>query len=186
MGQIHILPLLEIKAETRAQLLEAIEQQVQWPAAIEALEFDPRFAFDQIRGQYHSSQILLGLHSKLYRPQDKIIAIVPFDLYIPILTYVFGEAQLDGPAAVVSLFRLRPEFYGLPPVPARVVERLIKESIHELGHTFGLRHCPQPECVLHASTYVEEIDLKSHTFCPDCSALLQAAQAKRRTAAPAG
>lgn len=176
MGRIHIVPLLEIKPDTQSRLLGAIQQQVNWPAVFLPLEFDPRFAFDQIRGQYHSSQILLGLNSKLASAQDKILAIVPFDLFIPILTFVFGEAQLEGPAAVVSLLRLRPEFYGLPPAPALVVERLVKESIHELGHTFGLRHCQQQGCVLNASTYVEEIDLKSDLFCPGCALILKERQ----------
>jgi archaemetzincin len=178
MGRIHILPLLEIKPETRARLQEAIHEQVHWPVEIGSFEFDPHYAFEQIRGQYHSSQILLGLRNRIPANADKILAIVPFDLFIPILTFVFGEAQLDGPAAVVSVFRLRPEFYGLPPAPSLVVDRLIKESIHELGHTFGLRHCRQVECVLNASTYVEEIDLKHHAFCPDCAELLKEQQRK--------
>ncbi len=176
MGRIHIVPLLELKPDTQTQLLTAIQHQVNWSAGRLALDFDPGFAFDQIRGQYHSSQILLGLNSKLASTEDKILAIVPFDLFIPILTFVFGEAQLDGPAAVVSTTRLRPEFYGLPPAPERIVARLIKESIHELGHTFGLRHCQHPGCVLNASTYVEEIDLKSSRFCPICARLLQERQ----------
>ena len=183
MGRIHIVPLLEIKPETRPRLLDAISREMHWPAQITSVDFDPAYALDQTREQYHSSQILLGLRNKFPSPSDKVLAIVPFDLFIPILTFVFGEAQLDGPAAVVSIFRLRPEFYGLPPAPDLIVDRLIKESIHELGHTFGLRHCRQLECVLSASTYVEEIDLKSHAFCPACVELLREQQRKETTAA---
>jgi archaemetzincin len=177
MGRIQIVPLLEIKPDTRSILIEAISKEVHWPAEIATAEFDARYALDQTREQYHSSQILLGLRNKFFTSPDKVLAIVPFDLFIPILTFVFGEAQLDGPGAVVSIFRLRPEFYGLPSSPMLVVDRLIKESIHELGHTFGLRHCRHMECVLNASTYVEEIDLKSHSFCDACKEELQARQA---------
>ena len=179
MGSIHIVPLLEIKPETQSRLLETIHQEMHWPASISSIEFDPRYAYDETRGQYHSSQILLGLRNQSVQGSDKIMAIVPFDLFIPILTFVFGEAQLDGPAAVVSVFRLRPEFYGLPPSPVITVDRLIKESIHELGHTFGLRHCRQMECVLNASTYVEEIDFKSSAFCSACAHELQKNQLQR-------
>ena len=87
------------------------------------------------------------------------------DLFIPILTYVFGEAQLDGIGAVVSLHRLNNQFYGLPEDTGLMHDRLLKEAVHELGHTFGLLHCFQPGCVLNASTYVEDIDQKSRELC---------------------
>ncbi len=174
MPRVQVVPLLELKTETRDRLFTAIEQQTTWPAELMLLPFDPQYAYDVAREQYHSSQLLLGLKNKSDLNDDKILAIVPFDLFIPILTFVFGEAHLNGPCAIVSIYRLRPEFYGLPPAPGLVVERLVKECIHELGHTFGLRHCKNMGCVLNASTYVEEIDLKTHEFCEDCrGALLQ-------------
>ncbi len=168
MSCVYIVPLLELRPQTRQRLCVAIEQQTFWSAELLDVPFDGQFAYDQVREQYHSSQILLGLKNLIKPGTDKILAIVPFDLFIPILTFVYGEAHLDGPAAVVSIYRLRPEFFGLPPAPELVVERLIKESIHELGHTFGLRHCRNRGCVLNASTYVEEIDLKTHEFCAAC------------------
>jgi archaemetzincin len=98
----------------------------------------------------------------------RILAVTSVDLFIPVLTYVFGEAQLGGPAAVVSTNRLRSEKYGLPPDPETLISRLEKEAVHELGHTFGLFHCSEPACVMHASTYVEEIDPKEASFCATC------------------
>ena len=95
------------------------------------------------------------------------------DLYVPVLTFVFGEAQLEGRAAVVSSYRLRDELYGLPKNPERLKERLEKEAIHELAHTFGLIHCREPECVMHSYTYAEEIDFKSKNFCKACSTQLE-------------
>ena len=95
------------------------------------------------------------------------------DLYVPVLTYVFGEAQLDGKAAVVSTHRLRDELYGLPQNPQKLRERLEKEAVHELGHTFGLIHCPKPNCVMYTSTYAEEIDFKPMNFCETCFSLLK-------------
>ena len=96
------------------------------------------------------------------------------DLYIPVLTFVFGEAQLADGGAVVSTHRLRQEFYGLPANPELLHVRLLKEALHELGHTYGLRHCPDYTCVMSASNGVERIDLKQAEFCTHCAQLMPA------------
>ena len=105
------------------------------------------------------------------RPADAFdarrVRLADVDLFIPILTFVFGEAQLDGAAAVVSTARLRTN-HGTSNMRL-LISRLAKECVHELGHTFGLYHCHQFECVMRSSTYVEEIDLKRAGFCPACA-----------------
>ena len=130
--------------------------------------FDLEMAFDKSRGQYNSTILLRMLLQKAPDSADYILGVAGVDLFIPVLTYVFGEAQLDGRAAVVSTQRLRPDVYGLPDDDELLFNRLLTESIHELGHCFGLIHCHVAECVMHASTYVEEVDLKSTAFCPSC------------------
>ena len=90
------------------------------------------------------------------------------DLYVPILTFVFGEAEVGGARAVVSFHRLRQEFYGLPGNPELERERLLKEAVHELGHTLELTHCDDYRCAMAPSHSVEWIDLKESVFCPDC------------------
>jgi archaemetzincin len=96
------------------------------------------------------------------------LGIVSSDLFIPILTFVFGEAQLHGACALVSTFRLRQEFYGLPADLELLKERLLKESAHELGHTLGIAHCDDYNCVMAPSHGIEWIDLKKRSFCPLC------------------
>jgi archaemetzincin len=131
--------------------------------------FDPERSFDPSRSQYNSTHLLTSL---LDHPpaggEAKILGVTGVDLFVPVLTYVFGEAELGGRAAVVSLHRLCPEAYGLPPDPALLGERLLKEAVHELGHTLGLTHCQDSTCVMHPATYAEEIDLKSASFCLGC------------------
>ena len=129
---------------------------------------DPAFALDHSRKQYNSS-LLLGKLVETH-PKDalRILGVTDLDLFIPILTFVFGEAQLNGPAAIVSIHRLSNEFYGLPRDDTKLQERLEKETIHELGHTFGLLHCRNDRCVMNTSTYVENIDIKPPTFCQSC------------------
>ena len=159
-------------------LADAIQRMVGWPVVVEPIEFDHSYAYHPERHQYHSSQILLGVKNLIPTDQDKVLAVTDLDLFIPILTFVFGEAQLDGPTAVISTFRLRPEYYGLPKNSELVLDRMIKESVHEIGHTFGLVHCWNSGCVLNVSTYVEEIDLKNAEFCPDCKKQLDQAHLK--------
>jgi archaemetzincin len=130
--------------------------------------FDPELPFDPSRGQYNSTLFLAQLLRGLDPGASKVLGVTSVDLFVPVLTFVFGEAQLDGKAAVVSAHRLRNEAYGLPPDEAVFLERLDKEALHELGHTYGLVHCTNPNCVMRSSTYVEEIDLKAADFCPPC------------------
>jgi archaemetzincin len=138
-----------------------------------AVNFDR--AFDQSRSQHNSTALLAQLINSSLSPNEKIILIVDVDLYIPVLTFVFGEAQLNGVAAIVSTHRLRNQFYGLPEDDALMQARVQKEVVHELGHTFGLYHCRQFECVMRSSTYVEEIDLKQVRPCDSCRQLLSEA-----------
>ena len=98
----------------------------------------------------------------------RVLGVTGLDLYMPILTFVFGEAQLNNTCAIVSAYRLRQEFYGLPQDSGLLYERLLKEALHELGHTFGLTHCRTYDCVMAASHAVERIDLKGSQFCGDC------------------
>ena len=128
----------------------------------------PARAFNVSRQQYSSTEILAGLATRIIPGSSRLLAVTPSDLYVPVLTFVFGEAQLEGRCAVVSTCRLRQEFYGLPPDASLESARLLKETVHELGHTFGLAHCDKYECVMAPSHAVEWIDLKGSKFCPTC------------------
>lgn len=134
---------------------------------------DLKLFFSAERKQYHSTLILAHILSLIPEDGTKIVGITNVDIYIPILTFLFGEAQLGGKGAIVSSFRLRNPFYGLPEDKALQHNRLVKEILHELGHTLGLIHCPNYECVMHSSTYVEDIDLKRDQFCPNCQDALK-------------
>jgi archaemetzincin len=125
-------------------------------------------AFDPLRQQYNSSYLLSELIARPLADGEKVLGVAEVDLFIPILTFVFGEAQLEGPGAIVSAHRLNNKFYGLPENQTLLTQRIVKEPIHELGHTFGLLHCSSPGCVLNSSTYVEDIDQKSDELCPQC------------------
>jgi archaemetzincin len=174
MNAIHILPLggasMDLIETIRPPLASAFGAAVETRKA----DLDLEQFYDGVRTQYNSTRILLRV-KELCRAAGtesgaKTLAVVPYDLFIPILTYIFGEAEVGGNAAVVSYYRLAPERYGLPPDRALLEKRFLKEAVHELGHAHALIHCPSQECVMHSSSYVEEIDLKGVRFCPECAA----------------
>lgn len=137
----------------------------------------PREAWDARRGQYETGRILKWLESR-HAEAAKVLGLTDVDLFIPILTFVFGEAQLGGRAAVVSTARLA------APSGSRtgrlLEERLRKEALHEIGHAYGLVHCGHPGCVMGRSPGVKEIDLKTLSFCSDCRLLYEEANPHAR------
>lgn len=137
---------------------------------------NPENFYDPRRKQYHSTKILKEMLDELPADASKMMGIISCDLFIPILTFVFGEAQLNGNVGIVSFARLQQEFYGLPPNQALLQRRLIKEIKHELGHTFGLIHCSLRECVMSVANNIADVDAKGFTFCEGCNELLRRSQ----------
>ncbi len=164
-----LLVTIEFTGEREIERLrDQLEARFHTEVNVSRSDFDCRAFLDLHRNQYSSSAIIERLEQYLPAAASKVLAVTGLDLYIPVLTFVFGEARLNGQCAVVSSYRLDNKFYGLPDNPALLQERLLKEAIHELGHTYGLLHCHNPECVMKSSTYVEEIDFKSSRFCDKC------------------
>ena len=121
--------------------------------------------FDPSRGQYDAVKIMQQFEQD-NPPLTLICSTV--DLFIPIFTFVFGLAKLNGRVAIISSHRLNNKYYGLPEDDYLLGDRLLKEAIHELGHLAGLRHCPQYNCVMASSATMEDIDVKSNQFCTVC------------------
>ena len=174
MGAILVLPLPGAEPAALERLALEIEAVLHRPAWVGDPVRNVDIAYDPGRDQYNSRRLLELLRGMVPEGVDRVLGVTHLDLFVPVLTFVFGEAQLEGPAAVVSSFRLDNRFYGLPDAAATLQARLEKEAIHELGHTYGLLHCTDQLCVMRSSTYVEQIDLKRRTFCMDCGRIILA------------
>lgn len=168
MTALHILRLGPFDAELAALVAHRLRDE--FAVAVELLPevADPAFAFHPERQQYHSSELLTWLEKRTRPEAWRLLALTTHDLYIPILTFVFGEARLGPGAALVSTHRLDEAFYGLPADANLLYERLLRECVHELGHTLGLRHCDDYQCAMAGSPGVEYIDLKEAHLCDPC------------------
>jgi len=170
MKLLQLLPIGSVDDGLLKDLRPAVEEILFVPCKVLPVRLDPEFAFHGERQQYHSSEILQRMQSFLTADSWRVLGLAAVDLYIPILTFVFGEAQMGGPCALLSAHRLRQEFYGLPPDHELLRQRLIKEAVHEVGHTLNLTHCDDYRCVMASSHAVEWIDIKESALCAACRA----------------
>jgi archaemetzincin len=168
MSSIHLVPVGPPDGAVLERLRRGLQDAMRVACEVLPVSLDPAPFLHAQRQQYHSTQIIGALGGFVHNGGWRLLGVTSLDLYMPILTFVFGEAQLTGQCCVVSSKRLAQQFYGLPPDPELFADRLLKESVHELGHTLGLTHCQDYGCVMAASHSVEWIDLKGASFCQAC------------------
>ncbi len=169
MKSIELIPLAAGAQLSLPVLAADVADVLKLPVHVSTLRIDMEKAYDSSRRQYHSTRVLALLLEHAPPGLSHLLGVTALDLFVPVLTYVFGQAQLGNRAAVFSYHRLRNEQYGMAPSQELLQDRALKEALHELGHTFGLRHCFDHPCAMNTSTYVEDIDLKPAQFCTTCS-----------------
>ena len=171
MMVLRVAPMEALDEALLAAVMESLRHgygiQVERRAALGK----PAFAWDGARGQYSAPLILRRLLDGAAAGSDKLLAVTGQDLYIPMLSFVYGQAQLGGRVAVVSLARLRTEYYGLPGDEELLRVRARKEALHEVGHLLGLVHCPDASCAMALATGIRQLDQKQPSLCAGCAAL---------------
>jgi archaemetzincin len=165
--RITLVPIGQVDESILTVISQGLREAFGRACVIAAPLPHPDYAHDQRRGQYLADVVLAQLGC-LDLPAERWLGLVDVDLYTPRLNFVFGQARMGGPAAVIALPRLRQGFYGLPDDEALFHQRAIKEAIHELGHTYGLSHCRNPRCVMSFSNSLYDVDKKERNFCPSC------------------
>lgn len=155
------------------QLAERISRRVGLPCQLDPHGPLPELKALPGRSQWDARPLLEWLAARV-APRELVLGLTGRDLGLPIFSHVFGLAQDGGSVAVVSLARLDPAFDGLPPDPERPLRRTLGEALHELGHLAGLKHCPEPACLMRFAGTVEKADARGQVFCPACHARLPA------------
>jgi archaemetzincin len=165
--EIQLIPRGPVPEEVllflKSGLAAGLEAQVSVAPAMPL----PGDAYEASRRQHRAEAFVHGLPAPP-AARRLALAVTGVDLYVPGLNFVFGLADTRRRAAVISLARLNPEFYGLQENPRLLKERALKEAVHELGHLLGLEHCPDPACIMFFSNTLAETDRKGPGFCPSC------------------
>lgn len=171
-GEVLLVPIGEVEAGLMAWLAKELAAALGCPVTVGEPIPLPQRGYDPDRRQYQGESMLAVLRA-VPAPAGRVLGLADVDCYAPGLNFIFGQATLRGREAFVALPRLRPSFYGLPDDPTLFRQRVLKEAVHELGHTWGLKHCPDPRCVMHFSNTLHDTDVKGATFCPRCQPHIQ-------------
>jgi len=165
---IFLVPVKFSNTALLSSVVEELSHKFKGGIKIFDINLDINNSYSDERAQYFSTQIIADAIKKTDDLNGKVLILTEADLYIPVLTFVFGEAQLNGKHSIVSVCRLHEEFYSEITDENLLKERTMKEILHELGHNFGLKHCADWDCVMHSSTSIEEVDIKGNYYCKKC------------------
>ena len=168
MREISIVPINAIDAGVLTRLSLCLEERFLATAVVRSTLPVPKSALNSARGQLFFGSLVSRLSSAYETREDVVLGITDYDLYKTSHQFVFGSASEAQRCAVVSLHRLRSEYYGDQPDENALFQRLLKESVHEIGHALGLRHCYNARCAMYYSNSVFDTDNKHSHFCEQC------------------
>jgi archaemetzincin len=181
MTPLGLVPMLTpVAGELVEPVMDAISETLEdvFPVHVERMSpvTAPAAAYESARRQHSAPVVLQSVLAAYPQGPAKLLAVIGGDLFIPMLSFVFGQAQLGGRAGVISVARLVPAFYGYPADDGLVLRRARTVALHETGHLFGLVHCQTPDCAMRLATNIHQFDLKRAVLCPGCASILRETQ----------
>ena len=168
MKVILIIPIGNPDQDVIRSISEALSGTFHMKVATSKGMNIPENSCNSRRRQHHATTILKEMLAEKPGEFDLMLGVTDADLYVPELNFVFGEADVFSGATIISLARLRQEFYGLPAHRRLFHERASKEAIHEIGHACGLDHCHDRKCIMYFSNSIRDTDRKGPGFCRAC------------------
>ena len=165
MRSLKIIPFGDIPKEVINAINEELRYSFNILCDVDEPAGLPKEFLNVFRHQFLADKILNYLSARF---RGKVLAITDEDLYANELNFIFGQAELPGSVAIVSIHRLNPTFYKKTPDKNLLIERSIKEALHEIGHTMGLKHCDNPDCVMSFSNTIFDVDRKNKNLCDKC------------------
>jgi archaemetzincin len=171
VSELHLVPIGPISPSRAEDLAARLSRRVSIPCHVDATLSDSATTRLPDRDQLDADALLKDLEARA-EGDAVLVGLTPLDMGIPIFTFVFGRARQGGRAAVVSLARLEPDFYGLPADAEKTAQRTVNEVLHELGHVASLRHCENAACLMRFAASVDRVDVRGSAFCQACAARL--------------
>lgn len=164
---IHIIAFEPVKPAILDRLATGLGDALVCRVALSGDLALPSGSFDRKRAQYRSRRLLASLATwkRAEGADGYVLGVTDRDVYTRGLSFIFGEADRENDVALVSTARLGSSDPGSGEL---LQERLLKESIHELGHLLGLEHCPDNGCIMFYSNAIEHTDTKGPGFCDRC------------------
>lgn len=173
LKEITIIPVGDVDLKILNDITKSLEKILKIKAELGRVMPIPKDSFNSKRNQYHSTEILNMLKTIHPYHLGPILGVADVDLYTLDFDVVFGEADPISEVGIISLIRLRQEFYGLKRDRKLFHTRVLKEALHELGHIYGLGHCHNPTCAMHFSSSLKDIDMKKVGFCESCKTKIE-------------
>ncbi len=175
MGQISIVPVNGLDAQFTERLALCLEERFLFTCVVERTLRVPRTALNSVRKQMFFNTLLARVALAPVAGSDTIrLAITDFDLYKTSHQFVFGDANEEQRIAIVSLHRLRSDFYGERTDANLLFQRMVKEAVHNLGHALTLKHCYNARCAMYFSNSIYDTDNKLSHFCDVCEKRVRA------------
>lgn len=167
-GNVTLVPVGAAPPEVLSWLAGRLIQELGQNVVIGGALSLPGAGHNARRDQYQGDALLTMLRTLGCPTPERVVGLADADCYTPGPNFIFGQATMGGQEALVALARLRQSFYGLPDDAMLFRERVLKEVVHELGHTWGLSPCADPHCAMHFSNTLRDSDVKEAAFCLEC------------------